>query len=191
MSRLSCQNPSLLKWDNMKNPRRLYFKTIVSVKKVHWSDFQSSATPHSIWRAKRLPFGCPPQCIPDLLEANNPSQLAERLLAHVLPQRPPSPPLLSLSHYEDYTTLTVEEMSSVLARSSNNYALDPNHIPYFVRKGLHLTKPSLLRSLLDPPLVYSFHPSSLKTAIGIILEKPKKLSDDSPSSCRVKGSNIF
>jgi len=40
--------------------RRTYFKAIASAKKAHWSDFLSSATPWSLWTAKRFAFGCLP-----------------------------------------------------------------------------------------------------------------------------------
>jgi len=56
-SRISCLDPSPLNWGNVKSTRRTYLKAIASAKKEHWSDFLSSATPHSLWTAKRFAFG--------------------------------------------------------------------------------------------------------------------------------------
>jgi len=44
---------------------------------------------------------------------------------------------------------------------------------------------SLILNLLAPPVSYGYHPPSLKTADGIVLDKRCKLSYDSPSSLRV------
>ena len=52
-------------------------------------------------------------------------------------------------------------------------------------KSVHRLKPSFLPSLLDPVLAHGFHPPALKNALGIVLDKPGKLSYDSPSSLRV------
>jgi len=59
-ARISRLDPSPLNWSNVKSSRRTYFKAIASAKKEHSSDFLSSATPGSIWTAKRFAFGHPP-----------------------------------------------------------------------------------------------------------------------------------
>jgi len=184
-ARLSCLDPSPLNWSNVKSSRRTYFKAIASAKKAHWSDFLFSATPRSVWTAKRFAFGRPPQRFPDLPGASNPAEVAETLLDHFFPSKPPSPPLLRLTRYEDYTPLTSMEISRALSKSSNTSAPGPNHIPYSVWKSVHHIKSSLLPSLLDPLLAHGFHPPSLKKALGIVLDKPGKPSYDSPSSFRV------
>jgi len=85
----------------MNCTRRTYFKAIVSSKKTQWSDFLSSATPHSVWTAKRFAFGHPPQHFPALPEANSTTQVPEALLVHFFPPRfPPAPP----SHCHDTKT---------------------------------------------------------------------------------------
>jgi len=165
--------------------RRTYFKPIASAKKTHWSDFLSSATPCSLWTAKRFAFGRPPQRFPDLPGASDPAEVAETLLDHFFPSKPPPPPLLRLTGYEDYIPLTSEEVSRALSKSSNTSAPGPDHIPYSVWKSVHRIKPSLLPSLLDPLLAHGFHPPSLKKALGIVLDKPGKPSYDSLSSLRV------
>jgi len=184
-TRLSRLDPSPLNWSNVKSSRRTYFKAIASAKKGHWSDFLSSATPRSVWTAKRFAFGRPPQRFPDLPGASNPAEVAETLLDHFFPSKPPPPPLLRLTRYEDYTPLTSEEIYRALSKSSKTSAPGPDHIPYSVWKSVHHIKPSLLPSLLDPLLAHGFHPPSLKKALGIVLDKPGKPAYDSPSSFRV------
>ena len=184
-ARLSRLDPSPLNWSNVKCERRTYFKAIASAKKAHWSDFLSSATPRSVWTAKRFAFGRPPQRFPDLPGASNPAEVAETLLDHFFPSKPPPPPLLPLTRYEDYTPITSEEISMALSKSSNTSAPGPDHIPYSVWKSVHHIKPSLLPSLLDPLLAHGFHPPSLKRPLGIVLDKSGKPSYDSPSSFRV------
>jgi len=183
-ARLSHLDPSPLNWSNVKSSRRTYFKAIASAKKAHWSDFLSSATPGSVWTAKRFAFGRPPEWFPDLPGASNPTEVAETLLDLFFPSKPPPPPLLRLTRYEDNTPLTSEEVFRALSKSSNTSAPGPDHILYSVWKSVHHIKPSLLPSLLDPLLAHCFHPPSLKKALGIVLDKPGKPSYDSPSSCR-------
>jgi len=184
-ARISRFDPSSLNWSNVKSSRRTYFKAIASAKKTHWWDFLSSATPRSLWTAKRFAFSRQPQRFPDLPGASNPAEVAETLLDHFFPSKPPPPPLLRLTRYEDYTPLTSEEISRALSKSSNTSAPGPDHIPYSVWKSVHRIKPSLLPSLLDPLLAHGFHPPSLKKALGIVLDKQGKPSYDSPSSFRV------
>jgi len=45
--------------------------------------------------------------------------------------------------------------------------------------------PHLMQDLLAPVVAHGFHPPALKMADGIVLDKPGKLSYDSPSSFRV------
>jgi len=165
--------------------RRTSFKTIASAKKAHWSDFLSSSTPHSLRRAKWFAFCHPPQRMPDLPVASIPAEVAETLLHHLFPPKHTPPPLIRLARYEDYTPLTSEEISRALSKSLNTSAAGPDHNPYSVWKSLHGIKPSLLPSLLDPLLAHHFHPPSFKEALGIVLDKPGKLSYDSPTSFRV------
>jgi len=107
------------------------------------------------------------------------------LLHHFFPPKPPPPPVLRLTHYEDYTPLTSGEISRAHSESSNISAPGPDHIPYSVWKSVHRVKTFLLPSLQDPLLAHGFHPPSLKKALGIVLNKPGKLSYNSPSSFRV------
>jgi len=169
----------------VKSSRRIDFEAIASAKRTHWSDFLSSAIPRSLWTANRFAFGRPPQRFPDLPGASDPAKVAETLLDHFFPSKPPPPPLLRLTHYEDYTPITSGEISRALSKSSNTSAPGTDHIPYSVWKSVHRIKPSLLSSLLDPLLAHGFRPPSLKKALCIVLDKPGKPSYDLPSSFRV------
>jgi len=42
--------------------RSSYFKAIKKAKRAHWSSFLASATPQTVWTAKRFPVGRPPAC---------------------------------------------------------------------------------------------------------------------------------
>ena len=186
-ARISRLDPSPFNWSNVKSSRRTYFNAIALAKKTHWSDFLSSATPHSFWRATRFGFGHPPQWFPNFPGATDPAEVAETLLHHFFPPKPPPPPHLRLTRHQDYTPRTSEEISRALAKSSNTSAPDPDphHIPYSVWKTVHRLKPSLVPSLMDTLLAHGFHPPSLKKALGIVLDKPGKPSYDSASSLGV------
>ena len=58
-------------------------------------------------------------------------------------------------------------------------------IPYSVWKAVHRIAPSVLTSLLAPLLRFGHHPSSLKMANGVVLDKPGKPSYDSPFLFRI------
>jgi len=104
----------------VKSSRRTYFKAIAVAKRTHWSDLLSSATPRSVWTAKRLAFGRPPQTFLELPGASDRAEVAETLLDHFFTSKPPPPPLLRLPPYEDYTPLTSEEVSRALSKSSKH-----------------------------------------------------------------------
>ena len=184
-ARISCLDPSPLKWSNVKSSMTTYFKANPSAKKAHWSDFLSWATPPSFKTAKRFAFGRIPQRFPDLPGATDPSEVPETLLHHCFPPKAPPSPLLRLIHHKDYTPVTSEKVSRALAKCSNTSAPGPDHIPYWVWKSVPRLKPYLLPSLLDPLLDHGFHPPSLKKALGIVLNKLGKPSYDSPSNFRV------
>ena len=50
---------------------------------------------------------------------------------------------------------------------------------------MHLVSPYLLMDLLNPLLKFGYHPTSMKKADGVVLDKPVKPSYYSPSSLRV------
>ena len=81
--------------------------------------------------------------------------------------------------------LSPEEVSAALASCSPSSAPGPDTIPYSVWKAVRRITPSVLTSLLAPLLCFGHHPSSLKNANGVVLDKPGKPSYDSPSSFRI------
>jgi len=147
-ARMSRLDPSPLNCSNVKSSRRVYFKAIASAKKAHWSDFLSSATPHSLWTAKRFMFGRPPQRFPNIPGATDPSEVAETLLHHFFPPKCQPPPLLRLRRHHDYTPLTSKEISRALAKCSNTSARRGR--PHSVLGLAVRTPPQALPTLLGP-----------------------------------------
>ena len=81
--------------------------------------------------------------------------------------------------------LSPEEVSVALASCPPSSAPGLDTIPYSVWKAVHRIAPSVHKSLLAPLLRFGHHPSSLKKANGVVLDKPGKPSYDSPSSFRI------
>ena len=61
----------------------------------------------------------------------------------------------------------------------------PDGVPYSVWKRVNTTNPSLLLDLLAPLVAFGYHPTTLKHANGVVLDKPGKPSYDTPASCRI------
>jgi len=109
----------------------------------------------------------------------------QALLDHLFPS-PPSAPLPSiLLLFGDCPELTEEAVSLSLLKCSPSSAPGPDSIPYSVWKSVHHVSPGILVSLLAPLLHFGHHPSSLKNANGVVLDKPGKQSYDSPASFRI------
>ena len=81
--------------------------------------------------------------------------------------------------------LSPEEISTALASCSASLAPGPDTIPYSVWKAVYRIAPSVLASLLGLLPRFGHHPSSLKMAKGVVLDKPGKPSYVSPSSFRI------
>jgi len=81
--------------------------------------------------------------------------------------------------------LDASDIERALARSSPSSAPGPDRTPNSVSKCINKAVPDLMISLLSPLVSHGFHPPSLKRADGIVLDKPCKPSNDSPSSFRV------
>src|SRR5207237_2110151 len=58
----------------------------------------------------------------------------------------------------------------------------PDQIPYGIWKKVHSINPDILILLLNPLILYRFHPLSLKKANDVVLSKPGKPDYSSPSS---------
>jgi len=61
----------------------------------------------------------------------------------------------------------------------------PQRVPYAVWKKVNLINPTIILELLSPLVAFGYHPISLKTANGVVLDKPGKASYDSPTSFRI------
>ena len=58
-------------------------------------------------------------------------------------------------------------------------------MPYSVWKKVNATNPNLLLDLLAPLVTFGHHPTTLKHANGVVLDKPGKQSYDTPASFRI------
>jgi len=77
------------------------------------------------------------------------------------------------------------EITSSLRKCSSSSTPASDRIPYFAWKREHLVSPHLLLSLLDLLLKLQYHPTSMKKASGVVLDKPRKPFYGSPSSFKV------
>ena len=165
--------------------RTAYFKAIKKAKRDHWSVFLATATPQTVWTAKKFAVGRPPPRFPELLGATTPPELNRALLDHFFPGDPIGSFNSVLLPFRDCPALAADEIGRALARSSPSSAPGPDMTPNSVWKRIHRVAPHMIQELLAPLVAHGFHPSALKTADGIVLDKPGKPSYDSPSSFHV------
>jgi len=62
-----------------------YFKAIKAAKSKHWSSFLLTATPQSLWTAKRFAYGLAQRRFPSLPGAETPQQMNSVLLEDFFP----------------------------------------------------------------------------------------------------------
>jgi len=165
--------------------RSAYFKAIKRAKRGHWSSFLASATPQTVWTAKKRAVGRPPHRFPDLPGASTAQELNQALLSHFFPGEPPRLVDTILLPFRDCPPLSADEIGSALARSSPSSAPGPHMAPNSVWKRVHRVAPHLISDLLAPLVTYGSHHLTLMRADNIVLDKPGKPSDDYPSSFRV------
>ena len=165
--------------------RQGYFKAIKKAKNSHWTDFLARTTPHNIWTAKKFVSPRKTPRFPNLPEANSPVEINKTLLDHFFPPKPELPTRGRLHHHASADPLTKEEIAAALAKSSPSSAPGPDGIPYSVWKKVNTVNPSLLLDLLALLVAFGYHPTSLKHANGVVLDKPGKPSYDSPASFRI------
>ena len=170
----------------MRSARRSYFSAIKKAKFSHWAEYLSSLSPSSLWEVKKLACGRQQPRFPSFPDRDTPEGINSALLDHFFPA-PPLPTLadVNLSPFVDYFPVSQEEIAAALAKSSSSAAPGPDNISYDIWKRVHKSCPALLTSLIGPLLQYGHHPSSLKKANGVVLDKPGKASYDSPASFRV------
>jgi len=162
-----------------------YFKAIKAAKNKHWSSFLLTATPQSLWTAKRFTYGGAQPRFPSLPGAETPQQMNTVLLDHFFPPKEPfsAPPRLRPN--KSAPPLTTVEIAAALAKCSPTSAPGPDGIPYSTWKQINKIKPSILLHLLAPLVLLGYHPASLKSSNGVVLDKPGKPSYESPSSIRI------
>jgi len=162
-----------------------YFKAIKAAKNKHWSSFLMTATPQSLWTAKRFAYGCAQPCFPSLPGAETPLQMKNILLDHFFPPKEPFSPPPRLRPNKSAPPLTTDEIASALARCSPKSAPGPDGIPYSTWKQVNKINPSILLHILAPLGLLGYHPASVKSSNGVVLDKPGKPSYESPSSFRI------
>src|SRR5205807_2128237 len=103
----------------------------------------------------------PPDRFPSIPIATTPLEINDALLLHFFPPKD-SPPSPSILHpFKHVPPLDKEDIHSALSKSSNSSATRPDQIPYGVWKRVHSINPNILISLLNPLVLYCFHPLSL------------------------------
>ena len=162
-----------------------YFKAIKKAKNSHWANFLASTTPHNIWTAKKFVAPRKTPRFPELHGANSPVEINESLLNHFFPPKPELPPRSRLHHNPSAVPLTKEEIAAALAKSYPSSAPGPDGVPYSVWKKVNAIHPDLLLDLLSPLVSFRYHPTSLKHANGVVLDKPGKASYNTPASFRI------
>jgi len=118
---------------------------------------------------------------PSLPDASIPVAINKALLEHFFPPKDPLPDRGRLEKNPSANPLTEEEIKLALSKSSPSSAPGPDGIPYSVWKRVNLINPAILLELLSPLVAFGYHPPSLKIANGLVLDKPGKVSYDSPS----------
>jgi len=162
-----------------------YFKAIKRAKASYWADFLAKTSPNNIWTAKQLVAPRKTPRCPSLPDASDPVAINKTLLDHLFPPKDPLPNRGRLKKNPSATPLTKEEIRLALSRSLPSSAAGPDGIPYSVWKKVNLINPAILLELLSPLVAFGYHPPSLKTANGVVVNMPGKASYDSPASFRV------
>jgi len=162
-----------------------YFKAIKTAKNKHWSSFLLSATPQTLWTAKKFAYGRAPPRFPSLPGAETRQKMNDVLLDHLLPPKEPFSPPPRLRPDKKAPPLTKEEIATALSRCSPTSAPGPDRIPYSTWKQVNRENPAILLQILSRLVSLGYHPASLKGSNGIVLDKPGKPSNDSSPSLRI------
>jgi len=162
-----------------------YFKAITTAKNKHWSSFLLTATPQSLWTAKRFAYRRAQPRFPSLPGAETPLQMNNVLLDHFFPPKEPFSPPPRLRPHKSAPPLTTDEIAAALSKCSPTSAPGPDGIPYSTWKQVHKINPSILLQILSPLVLLGYHPASLKSSNGVVLDKPGKPYYESPSSFRI------
>jgi len=142
--------------------RSTYLKTIKKAKRDHWSSFLASATPQTVWTAKKLAVGRPPSRFPSLPGASTPPELNRALLDHFFPGEPAKFLDTILLPFRDCLPLAADKVGRALARSSPTSAPGLLLTPNAVWKRVHRVAPYHIHDLLAPLLTYGSHTLTVK-----------------------------
>jgi len=162
-----------------------YFKAIKRAKASYWADFLAKTSPNTIWTAKQLVTLRKTLRFPSLPEASDPGAVNNALLNHFLSVKDPLPSRGRLAKNLSTSPLTKEEVRLALSRSYSSSTPGPDGVPYSVWKRVNHINPAIIDELLSPLVAFGYHPPSLKTATGVVLDKPGKAFYDSPASFRI------
>jgi len=153
-----------------------YFKAIKRAIASSWADFLAKTSLDTIWTAKQLVAPRKTPRFPSLPDASGPVAINNALLDHFFPPKDPLPSRGRLKKNPSATPLTKIEIKLALSKSSPSLAPGPDGIPNSVWKRVNLVNPAILLELLSPLVAFGYHPPSLKTANGVVLDKPSKPS---------------
>src|SRR5437879_4650450 len=152
-SRRSRKLPTTSHLNDTKNLKNKYFHAIKQAKDSHWKQFLVTVDSRSIWTAKKLAVGKPPDRFSSIPNTTTPLEINDSLLHHFFPPKdsPASPSILR--PFKHVPPLDKEEIQRALSKSSNSSAPGPDQIPYGVWKKVQSINPNILTSLLHPPIL--------------------------------------
>ena len=165
--------------------RQGYFKAIKKAKNSHGADFLAKTTPHNIWTEKNFVAPRKTPRFPELPGANSLVEINDAILNHFFPPKPELAPRSHLHRNPSAAPLPKAEVAAALAKSPLSSAPGPNGLPYSVWKKVKTIDPNLLLDLLAPLVTFGYHPTCLKHANGVDLDKPGKPSYDTLASFRI------
>jgi len=111
-------------------------------------------------------------CLPD---ASDPVSINNPLLDHFSHPRATLPDRGRLQKISSAVPLSKDEITHPRSKSSPPSAPGPDRIPYSGWKKVNLINPTIILDLLSPLVAFGYHPPSLKSANGVVLDKPGKI----------------
>ena len=171
--------------DAARLSRQGYFKVIKKAKNSHWADFLAKTTPPQHPEGEKSVSPRKTPCFPEHPGADSPVEIKGALLNHLFPPKPELTPKGRLHRNSSAIPLTKEEIADALAKSSPSSAPGPDGVPYSVWKRVNTMNSSLLLDLLAPLAAFDYHPTTIKHANGVVLDKPGKPSYDTAASFRI------
>jgi len=158
-----------------------YFKAINRAKASYWAYFLAKTSPNNIWTAKQLVAPRKTPRFPSLPDASDPVAVNKALLDYFFPTKDSMSTRGRLTKNPSATPLTKDEVKLAISKSSPSSAPGPEGVPYTVWTKVNLINPAIILDLLSPLVAFGYHPPSLKTANGVVPDKPGKASYDSPT----------